>query len=145
MYYKKEHFILLLKDIVNYLNLLYNKGGNFKLSILNNNNLSLNIVKPYEINNRKFSISFNQKKTRKHLKIIIYFEREKQLIIYFDNEFKDIQIFLNNNNNKINIKKYAIFFKEEYDLSSEKEFSSYIDIFLKKYKIFDNLQSFCLI
>jgi len=91
------------------------------------------------------SISFNQKKTRKHLKIIIYFEREKQLIIYFDNEFKDIQIFLNNNNNKINIKKYAIFFKEEYDLSSEKEFSSYIDIFLKKYKIFDNLQSFCLI
>mgnify|MGYP000259414944 FL=1 len=142
MYYKKEHFILLLKDIVNYLNLLYNKGGNFKLSILNNNNLSLNIVKPYEINNRKFSISFNQKKTRKHLKIIIYFEREKQLIIYFDNEFKDIQIFLNNNNNKINIKKYAIFFKEEYDLSSEKEFSSYIDIFLKKYKIFDNLQSF---
>ncbi len=142
MYYKKEHFILLLKDIINYLNLLYNKGGNFKLSILNNNNLSLNIVKPYEINNRKFSISFNQKKTRKHLKIIIYFEREKQLIIYFDNEFKDIQIFLNNNNNKINIKKYAIFFKEEYDLSSEKEFSSYIDIFLKKYKIFDNLQSF---
>tara|TARA_B100000073_G_scaffold56201_1_gene41556 strand:- start:560 stop:841 length:282 start_codon:yes stop_codon:yes gene_type:complete len=91
MYYKKEHFILLLKDIVNYLNLLYNKGGNFKLSILNNNNLSLNIVKTYEINNRKFSISFNQKKTRKHLKIIIYFEREKQLIIYFDNEFKDIQ------------------------------------------------------
>ena len=133
MYYKKEHFILLLKDIVNYLNLLYNKGGNFKLSILNNNNLSLNIVKTYEINNRKFSISFNQKKTRKHLKIIIYFEREKQLIIYFDNEFKDIQIFLNNNNNKINIKKYAIFFKEEYDLSSEKEFSSYIDIFLKKF------------
>ena len=142
MYYKKEHFILLLKDIVNYLNLLYNKSGNFKLSILNNNNLSLNIVKPYEINNKKFSISFNQKKTRKHLKIVIYFEKEKQLIIYFDNEFKDIQIFLNNKNKKINIKKYSIFFKEEYDLSSEKEFTVYIDMFIKKYKIFDNLQSF---
>jgi len=142
MNYKKEYFLLLLKDIVDYLNLLYNKGGNFKLSILNNNNLSLNIVKPYEIDNKKFSISFNQKKTRKHLKIIIYFEREKQLIMYFDKEFKDIQIFLNNNNDKINIKKYKLFFKDEYNLSSEPEFSTYIDLVLKKYKVFDNLQSF---
>lgn len=142
MHYKKEYFLLLLKDIVDYLNLLYNKGGNFKLSILNNNNLSLNIVKPYEIDNKKFSISFNQKKTRKHLKIIIYFEREKQLIMYFDKEFKDIQIFLNNNNDKINIKKYKLFFKDEYNLSSEPEFLMYIDLFLKKYQVAENLKCF---
>lgn len=142
MHYKKEHFILLLKDLIKYLSLVYCKGDFFEISLLNTNNLSLNVERPYIINNQQFSISFHQKKTRTYFKIIVHFERDKKLIMYFDKEFQDIQIFLNKNNDKINIKKYKLFFRDEYNLSSEPEFSMYIDLFLKKYKVFDNLQSF---
>tara|TARA_E500000081_G_C6013474_1_gene296821 strand:- start:21 stop:449 length:429 start_codon:yes stop_codon:yes gene_type:complete len=142
MHYKKEHFILLLKDLVKYLSLVYSKGDFFEINLLNTNNLSLNVERPYIINNQHLAVSFHQKKTRTHFKIIVHFERDKKLIMYFDKEFQDIQIFLNKNNDKINIKKYKLFFRDEYNLSSEPEFSTYIDLVLKKYKVFDNLQSF---
>ena len=107
MHYKKEHFILLLKDLVKYLSLVYCKGDFFEINLLNTNNLSLNVERPYIINNQHLAVSFHQKKTRTHFKIIVHFERDKKLIMYFDKEFQDIQIFLNKNNDKINIKKTA--------------------------------------
>ena len=52
MHYKKEHFILLLKDLVKYLSLVYCKGDFFEINLLNTNNLSLNVERPYIINNQ---------------------------------------------------------------------------------------------
>lgn len=143
MFYKKEHFNLLLKDLIKHLNNVYILDINeyLKIDILNKNNTFL-IERPYNINNQIFPISFYKKNKEPLLDIVIIFDNNRKLIFNFYKDLKNIEIYLSYNGNKVNIQKYALPSEIEYDLSLEPIFSKYINIFLGKYILFDNLQSF---
>ena len=144
MFYKKEYFDLLLKDIIQHLSYLYISGANkyIYIDLLNKKSNFTNIKRPYNINNEIFNTFFIQEEDNPFLKVYIDFKENRSILFCFDRYFKNIEIYLIHNNKKINIEEYNSYLESEYDLSSEPIFSEYLNIFLKKYIISNKLKFF---